>query len=157
MVVVVSRTAPDEWTPRGTVSLSIEVGHGDDPARAWDGTPPAPGDLVQPLWTSASSAYVAVYLRGPNGEELPVFPRGASQAPRVDPAAGAPLGDSFRLSTAPQGHQLVAYVAGRSGSSLCHPASLLQPHAAWHVLSAVGLGLAVVASAVSSGGDRARP
>jgi hypothetical protein len=38
---------------------------------------------------------------------------------------------------------LTAYVAGRTGSSLCHPATLWQPHAAWHVLSALGLGLTV--------------
>lgn len=37
----------------------------------------------------------------------------------------------------------VAYVAGRTGSPLCDPASLWQPHAVWHALSAVGLGRAV--------------
>jgi len=68
-----------------------------------------------------------------------------------------PVYAAGRASAAWMAPALVAYVAGRSGSSLCRPASLLQPHAAWHVLSAVGLGLAVVASAVSSGGDRARP
>jgi hypothetical protein len=39
---------------------------------------------------------------------------------------------------------LAAYVAGRAGSALCHPAALWQPHAAWHALSAVGLGLAML-------------
>jgi len=38
---------------------------------------------------------------------------------------------------------LAAYVAGRTGSVLCHPAAVWQPHAVWHVLSAVGLGLVV--------------
>jgi hypothetical protein len=38
---------------------------------------------------------------------------------------------------------MTAYVAGRTGSVLCHPAAVWQPHAAWHVLSAVGLGLVV--------------
>ena len=37
----------------------------------------------------------------------------------------------------------VAYMAGRTGSPFCEPASLWQPHAAWHALSAVGLGRAV--------------
>lgn len=37
----------------------------------------------------------------------------------------------------------VAYMAGRTGSPLCDPASLWQPHAVWHALSAVGLGRAV--------------
>lgn len=36
-----------------------------------------------------------------------------------------------------------AYVAGRTGSPFCDPASLWQPHAAWHAFSAVGLGLAI--------------
>jgi hypothetical protein len=36
-----------------------------------------------------------------------------------------------------------AYLAGRTGSSFCHPDSLWQPHAAWHVLSAVALTLAL--------------
>lgn len=34
----------------------------------------------------------------------------------------------------------LAYVAGRSGSPLCRPASIWQPHAAWHILSAVAIG-----------------
>jgi hypothetical protein len=37
---------------------------------------------------------------------------------------------------------LLAYVLGRTGSPWCRPGSLWQPHAAWHVLSAVGLGRA---------------
>jgi hypothetical protein len=42
------------------------------------------------------------------------------------------------------GVALLAYVAGRTGSSLCHPAALWQPHAGWHVLSAVGAGSALL-------------
>jgi hypothetical protein len=37
---------------------------------------------------------------------------------------------------------LAAYAAGRAGSPLCHPATIWQLHAVWHVLSAVGLGVA---------------
>lgn len=33
----------------------------------------------------------------------------------------------------------VAYLAGRTGSPLCEPESLLQPHGLWHVASAVTL------------------
>lgn len=40
---------------------------------------------------------------------------------------------------------LAAYAVGRTGSRLCQPESLWQPHATWHVLSALGLGVAVVA------------
>jgi hypothetical protein len=38
---------------------------------------------------------------------------------------------------------LAAYVAGRTASPLCDPATVLQFHAVWHVLSAVGLGFVV--------------
>lgn len=41
-----------------------------------------------------------------------------------------------------------AYLAGGTGSAFCDPASLWQPHAAWHTFSAIGLGLAL------SGGGR---
>ncbi len=34
---------------------------------------------------------------------------------------------------------LAAHVLGRSDSPLCRPRSLLQPHAAWHALSALAL------------------
>ena len=36
---------------------------------------------------------------------------------------------------------LALHVAGRTGRPLCRPDSPLQPHAAWHVLSAVALWL----------------
>jgi hypothetical protein len=45
-----------------------------------------------------------------------------------------------------------AYVAGRSGSPLCHPATIWQPHAAWHVFSAVSIGAVLWRSAGRSGG-----
>jgi hypothetical protein len=40
---------------------------------------------------------------------------------------------------------LIAYAAGRSGSSLCRPESLWQYHGAWHVLSAASAGWAALA------------
>lgn len=36
---------------------------------------------------------------------------------------------------------LVAYVAGRTGALTCRPDSALQPHAAWHLLSATAAAL----------------
>jgi hypothetical protein len=39
---------------------------------------------------------------------------------------------------------LAAYAAGRTGSPLCRPDSIVQLHAAWHLLSALGLGSAVL-------------
>jgi len=38
---------------------------------------------------------------------------------------------------------LVAYICGRSGSPLCFPATLWQPHAVWHGLSAIGFAVAL--------------
>jgi hypothetical protein len=40
---------------------------------------------------------------------------------------------------------LIAYTAGRSGSTLCRPDSLWQYHGAWHVLSAAAAGCAALA------------
>jgi hypothetical protein len=40
---------------------------------------------------------------------------------------------------------LAAYAVGRTGSRLCQPESVWQPHAAWHVLGALGLGVAILA------------
>ena len=43
-----------------------------------------------------------------------------------------------------------AHLVGRSGSALCHPAAPWQPHAAWHLLSAVALGFVVLACSARS-------
>ncbi len=40
---------------------------------------------------------------------------------------------------------VIAYAAGRSGSTLCRPDSLWQYHGAWHVLSAAAAGCAALA------------
>lgn len=40
-----------------------------------------------------------------------------------------------------------AYLAGRTGAPLCDPVRLWQPHAAWHVLSALALAAAFAGSA----------
>jgi hypothetical protein len=55
---------------------------------------------------------------------------------RVTGAARA----SWRQAAGWMAVALGAFVAGRTGGWLCDPASLLQPHALWHVFSAVGLG-----------------
>ena len=47
---------------------------------------------------------------------------------------------------------VAAYVAGRSGSPLCRPISIWQPHAAWHVLGALGLGTAAKLVSGRAGG-----
>lgn len=48
---------------------------------------------------------------------------------------------------------LLAYWAGRTGSRLCSPSTLWQPHAAWHALIALGLCLALTGLAR---GDRSQ-
>jgi hypothetical protein len=59
---------------------------------------------------------------------------------------------AWRTSAGWMALALAAYAAGRTGSSLCHPGALWQPHAAWHVLSAVGLGFAVLGCSARSHG-----
>jgi hypothetical protein len=56
-----------------------------------------------------------------------------------------PLGEPRRWRTAGvwAAAGLVAYAAGRTGSRLCRPESLLQLHGIWHGLSALALGAAV--------------
>ena len=64
-------------------------------------------------------------------------------ARRVAGSAAAGLISGWRAAAPWMVLALVAYWAGRTGSRLCRPAALWQLHAAWHTLSAVGLGLAV--------------
>jgi hypothetical protein len=46
----------------------------------------------------------------------------------------------YRLALAAAATGAACWWAGRSASPLCDPDSLLQPHAAWHVLGAAALG-----------------
>lgn len=48
-------------------------------------------------------------------------------------------GRTARVGAAALTAGLAAYGVGRTGGPLCRPDSLLQPHAAWHVLAAVAL------------------
>ncbi|HSJ70510.1 MAG TPA: hypothetical protein VLA29_02565 [Acidimicrobiia bacterium] len=54
---------------------------------------------------------------------------------------GSPGRPWYALSLISFGLAMALLVAGRSGGPLCDPSALLQPHAAWHVLGAVGIGL----------------
>jgi hypothetical protein len=45
---------------------------------------------------------------------------------------------------------VVAYAAGRTSSSFCWPDSLWQPHALWHIASAVAIGLGILALAAQA-------
>jgi hypothetical protein len=54
---------------------------------------------------------------------------------------------AWRAAAAWTAPALAVYWAGRTGSPLCRPASMFQPHAAWHALSAIALGLAVAGCA----------
>ncbi|WCO66943.1 hypothetical protein PO878_20835 [Iamia majanohamensis] len=56
------------------------------------------------------------------------------QAPPSAPVAHSALGATWALGA-------TLHVTGRTGGPLCRPDSPLQAHAAWHVLSAVGLWL----------------
>jgi hypothetical protein len=71
-------------------------------------------------------------------------PTGVAAASAVAAAATetALIRRGTRRSLVPLATLLVAGLvglAGRTGSPLCHPQSLLQPHAAWHILTATAL------------------
>jgi hypothetical protein len=59
------------------------------------------------------------------------------------PAVPAATVRAWRAAAAWMGGALVAYWVGRTGSPLCRPRSVLQPHAVWHALSAMALGRAI--------------
>jgi len=46
---------------------------------------------------------------------------------------------AHRIVSAALAAGLTGYVLGRTGGPLCRPDSLLQPHALWHVLTAVAM------------------
>ena len=68
--------------------------------------------------------------------------------PTTTPAALA----AWRRSAVWMALALAAYAAGRTGSALCRPGVLWQPHAAWHVVSAAGLLCAVLGFAARAPG-----
>lgn len=53
-------------------------------------------------------------------------------------------------AAAVMGVAVVAYAAGRTSSSFCWPDSLWQPHALWHIASAVAIGLGILALAAQA-------
>lgn len=53
-------------------------------------------------------------------------------------------------AAAVMGVAVVAYAAGRTSSSFCWPDSLWQPHALWHISSAVAIGLGTLALAAQA-------
>jgi hypothetical protein len=57
---------------------------------------------------------------------------------------GSPGRPWYALSLVSFGLAVALLVAGRTGGPLCDPSAFLQPHAAWHALAAVGLGLYAV-------------
>ena len=83
---------------------------------------------------------------------------GAALVHRARLAGARELALARRLSStaaAVMAAALVAYAAGRTSSALCRPDSLLQAHALWHVASAAGIGLALLALAAQT--PAARP
>lgn len=69
------------------------------------------------------------------GAVVPVLRAARGRTPFA-PHAGTPA----RIAGAALVSGLTAYALGRTGSPACDPTSLVQPHAAWHVLMAVALG-----------------
>ena len=86
----------------------------------------AAGALARPvtdiaMFTAVTAAVLAeaVVARRPG-------PRGGGRASRVVVVAALAVG-------------VTAYLLGRTGGPLCRPDSLLQPHALWHLLTAVAM------------------
>ncbi len=88
----------------------------------------------QPSWAELAHDWPIVALGAVYAVGLATSRRGQWRSALVT-AAGV-----FALAVA-------AYAAGRTGSPLCRPDSLWQYHGAWHVLSAVAAGWAVLAIA----------
>ncbi|MGV0718067.1 hypothetical protein ABQE93_21945 [Mycolicibacterium sp. XJ662] len=84
---------------------------------------------TQPSWAQAAHDWPIVALAAICAAGL------ARSRLRVRRSSWATAAGVFALG-------LLAYAAGRSGSPLCRPDSLWQFHGAWHVLSAVAVGLA---------------
>jgi hypothetical protein len=57
---------------------------------------------------------------------------------------GSPGQPWYGLSLISFGLAIALLIAGRTGGPLCDPSTFLQPHAAWHVLGAIGVGLYAV-------------
>lgn len=127
------------WATRATSALvalagvaAVTVGLG---SFAYHGT--------QPSWAQAAHDWPIVALAAICAAGL------ARSRLRVRRSAWATAAGTFALG-------LLAYAAGRSGSPLCRPDSLWQFHGAWHVLSAVAVGLAAWAMTPSPTSDTQR-
>lgn len=131
----------------GLVSLPLAVIAIDAVALSGGGPARATGVLAGLLGvstpvlarTATATPVVVVGVLGALAAETAVWARGGRIPPRVrwrgyGIAAGAGvLG-------------VVLHLLGRTGAPLCEPASLLQAHAAWHVLAAVALAAFSVAA-----------
>lgn len=63
----------------------------------------------------------------------------AARAVRRRPVLGAGAGRSLVIAAVAAPVAAAAYLAGRTGSPVCHPDSLVQPHGVWHLASAIVL------------------
>jgi hypothetical protein len=136
--------------PAATISSLAFVG-----AAAWLAArlPQDPRERRQALGYAVLVAAVglgSVAYHGPQpagakvAHDLPILLAGAcavlvpvSRRLRGSPALAAGGDRPARLAGACAAIGAVSYGLGRTGSPLCSPDSLLQPHAAWHVAAAV--------------------
>jgi hypothetical protein len=93
---------------------------------AYHGPQPPGGEVAHDLPILLAAAWGVVVPVGRRLRGRPALAPGGARAARV---AGAALAVGA-----------VSYALGRTGSPLCSPDSLLQPHAAWHVAAAVAAG-----------------
>jgi hypothetical protein len=111
---------PDRGLAATYAGLVALVGVG---SVAYHGPQPAGAELAHD---------VPILLAGLTGVAVPVARRlrGRPALGRGGTAAAATAGAALAVGVA-------SYVLGRSGGPLCDPESLLQPHAVWHVATAV--------------------
>jgi hypothetical protein len=97
----------------------------------------AAGVLARPVTNVAMlTAVTAAVLAEAAVARRPAAPAGAS--PEAKPARRAGR-TGQRIMVAALAVGLTAYLLGRTGAPLCRPERLLQPHALWHLLTAVAM------------------
>jgi hypothetical protein len=95
-------------------------------AAGWGGSAAVAGLPFVAWWPARTNLVVALGVTATAGAEVLARRRG------LGPVLGRPLAVVGLAAVA-------AWWSGRTGGVLCRPGSLLQPHAAWHVLSAAAI------------------
>jgi hypothetical protein len=102
--------APNDLHAKGGETVSLLVDHAGS-VGPWNGTPLAPGDVLQLSWTSSDAKYVAVIGREDGGAPVRWFPENEARAERLEPGTRA-FGDGMRFDP-PFSGTVYAFVGDR--------------------------------------------